>query len=351
MDANGDLTVAASTPSGTYTITYQLCETGATPANCTTATATVVVVTPINADNDDLTSNPINGYEGGIPGNIFTNNGNGQDTLNNIIIDPSQIIISLVNNGGVVGLFIASNGDVIIPSGTPAGNYVITYSICEVLNPSNCDTATITIVVTAPLIDAVDDLNNNVINSGQGATISLYLNDRLNQNSLIPIEVTFTLLNNGGINGAIINSSGFLTVPAGTAPGTYTIVYQICDIINPNNCDTAIAIIAVECEHIIIHNAFTPNGDGFNQFFNIENIENSVCYVSNTVEIYNRWGVLVYETRDYDNNARRFEGLSEGRVTIKKSEVLPTGVYFYIISCKTFDGQTVNKQGYLYLTR
>ena len=37
IDANGVLTLAANTPSGTYNITYQLCEAGAVPANCDTA--------------------------------------------------------------------------------------------------------------------------------------------------------------------------------------------------------------------------------------------------------------------------------------------------------------------------
>jgi hypothetical protein len=36
-----------------YTITYQLCEAGADPVNCTNATATVVVLNPIDAVDDN----------------------------------------------------------------------------------------------------------------------------------------------------------------------------------------------------------------------------------------------------------------------------------------------------------
>jgi archaellum component FlaG (FlaF/FlaG flagellin family) len=43
IDANGNLTVAPNTIAGTYTITYQVCETGSNPLRCTTAQATVVV--------------------------------------------------------------------------------------------------------------------------------------------------------------------------------------------------------------------------------------------------------------------------------------------------------------------
>jgi gliding motility-associated-like protein len=355
----GQVGVNPQTAAGTYTFTYNLCEVGAVPANCDPATVTVVVsAAPINAENDDLSTNTINGYEGGTPGNIFVNNGNGQDTLNNSTIIPNQVTISVVNNGGIVGLSIANNGDVIIPSGTPAGNYIVTYSICEVLNPTNCDQATITIVITAPPIDAIDDLDNDTVNSEIGATIPLYTNDTLNQDPLIPIEVTFTLVDNGGINGATIDSSGNLIIPAGTPIGTYTIVYQICDIINPNNCDTAIAIIVVKdpCDFddsadscdIVIYNYLSPGNDTNNEYFILEGIEK---YPDNSVEIYNRWGVLVYDAKGYDNNTKVFRGISEGRVTIKQSEELPEGTYFYIIKYTKTSGITKEKAGYLYINR
>jgi hypothetical protein len=107
------------------------------------------------------------------------------------------------------------------------------------------------------------------------------------------------------------------------------------------------------CEAVVIHNAFTPNNDinNLNEFFNIEHIEDTACFPTNTVEIYNRWGVLVYETKNYDNNTRKFIGISEGRSTVNKSQELPTGTYFYIIQWTTPEGSTESRDGYLYLTR
>ncbi|MFV8357641.1 beta strand repeat-containing protein, partial [Flavobacterium sp. XS1P32] len=52
IDINGNLIVAANTASGTYLITYELCESGASPANCNTAIVTVVVQNPLLAVND-----------------------------------------------------------------------------------------------------------------------------------------------------------------------------------------------------------------------------------------------------------------------------------------------------------
>jgi hypothetical protein len=46
--------------------------------------------------------------------------------------------------------------------GTPAGSYTLTYQICEVLNASNCDTAVVTVTVSAASIIANDDAGTSV---------------------------------------------------------------------------------------------------------------------------------------------------------------------------------------------
>jgi hypothetical protein len=43
-----------------------------------------------------------------------------------------------------------ANGTITVAANTPAGSYPISYTICEVSNPTNCSTATSTVVVTAP---------------------------------------------------------------------------------------------------------------------------------------------------------------------------------------------------------
>ena len=109
------------------------------------------------------------------------------------------------------------------------------------------------------------------------------------------------------------------------------------------------------CGTILVHNAFSPNGDGINDVFVIDNIDNTSCYSENTVEIYNRWGVLVFETKNYNNQSNNFDGLSRGRTTINQSNSLPTGTYFYILKYTSVDGngniRTNKKDGYLYITK
>jgi hypothetical protein len=86
-----------------------------------------------------------------------------------------------------------------------------------------------------------------------------------------------------------------------------------------------------------------------NEVFVIERIEN---YPDNTVEIYNRWGVLVFEVSGYDNTSKVFVGLSEGRVTINKAEGLPNGTYYYVVKYKKPISGVINqKAGFLYLSK
>jgi hypothetical protein len=41
----------------------------------------------------------------------------------------------------------------------------------------------------------------------------------------------------------------------------------------------------------------SPNGDGINEMFVIDGLEDTICYPENTVEIYNRWGLLVLKLK------------------------------------------------------
>jgi gliding motility-associated-like protein len=67
-------------------------------------------------------------------------------------------------------------------------------------------------------------------------------------------------------------------------------------------------------------NAFTPNGDGRNDAFHIENIEQ---YPRCRVRVYDRYGREVFETTGYRNHWR---GTFEGRA-------LPADTYYYTVDC------------------
>nr|WP_321413172.1 gliding motility-associated C-terminal domain-containing protein [uncultured Allomuricauda sp.] len=103
----------------------------------------------------------------------------------------------------------------------------------------------------------------------------------------------------------------------------------------------------VMCDIEIGNTIISADNDGVNDFFTITNIE---AFPNNVVQIFNRWGVIVFETTGYDNASNVFSGISEGRATLQKGEQLPAGVYFYII--KYANGTRGNtRSGYLYINR
>ncbi len=88
------------------------------------------------------------------------------------------------------------------------------------------------------------------------------------------------------------------------------------------------------------HYLITPNGDGANDTFVIEILEQSP---NNSFQIYNREGLLVYEKSNYQNE---FNGYSN-QIRNKNNHRLPTGVYFYLLDLHDLD---LHYQGYFYLT-
>ncbi len=96
---------------------------------------------------------------------------------------------------------------------------------------------------------------------------------------------------------------------------------------------------------LVVYNAVTPDEDGKNDFFFIDGIKD---FPKNTLEIFNRWGVKVYETTGYNESDNVFKGISEGRLTVSKQKKLPAGTYYYVLNYE-YNSQNIKKAGYLYL--
>lgn len=89
---------------------------------------------------------------------------------------------------------------------------------------------------------------------------------------------------------------------------------------------------------ITIYNGFTPDGDGLNDNWVIENIEN---FPNNTVTIFNRWGNKIWSTSNYNNVSNIWNG------KLQSGASLPSGTYFYVIE---IDNGSAIKKGWVELT-
>jgi gliding motility-associated-like protein len=73
--------------------------------------------------------------------------------------------------------------------------------------------------------------------------------------------------------------------------------------------------VDIEICDLVVGNSFSPNGDGKNDYFEVENI---LAYPENKLTIFNRWGKVIYETNAYKND---WSG----------GDDITSGTYFYII--------------------
>jgi gliding motility-associated-like protein len=113
-------------------------------------------------------------------------------------------------------------------------------------------------------------------------------------------------------------------------------------ILTYNTCIDTSECLTIDID-LLVPQVVTPNGDGKNDVFEIQGIYD---HPNNVLEIYNRWGSLVYRQEGYQNTwgGECTEGLSFG------GNILPTGTYFYILDLGDNDGAKPSK-GYIFLTK
>jgi gliding motility-associated-like protein len=101
-----------------------------------------------------------------------------------------------------------------------------------------------------------------------------------------------------------------ITQMDGTITNTASISSTSIDSILTNNT-TTVKTLVTEIQ-FFIPKAFTPNGDGKNDLFQIGGLD---PYPDNYMEIFNRWGNLVYKSTGYGKNGSNWwdgSGLSDG---------------------------------------
>ena len=107
--------------------------------------------------------------------------------------------------------------------------------------------------------------------------------------------------------------------------------YKIC---NDYGCDVADVLVKVACKPLSVYSGFSPNGDGINDYFKIEGVEE---YPNSTLQVFNRWGTLIFQQKAYQNDW-------DGQY---KSNPLADGVYFYLF----MDGYGNKQSGYIQISR
>ncbi len=328
--SNGTLTGSGPcftyTPNSGYvgadTLCYVICD----PSGACDTTIVVITVTPVNHPpmaNDDYATTCVNSFV------IINVLGNDVDP------DGDALTTTSIWGGPSSGLsYILGNDSIIyIPDSLFVGTDTLWYWACDSGTPSECDSAMVVITVGCPVDPPVAVDDSTTTPYGVPVTVNVLGNDTVYG------AVTVSPCNLAANGTAVFNVGGTVTyTPNDGFSGIDTLCYVICDGNTPQNCDTAYVFITVSPPRgLVIPNLFTPNGDGDNEVFEIPGIE---LYPNASLQIFNRWGNLVYNRDRYQN---QWTGANN------RGEELPAGTYYYILDLH--EGDIVPLNGFVVIFR
>jgi gliding motility-associated-like protein len=343
---------------GPVQLAYRVCTEGQEPI-CTTATLYLLVApNDILAVMDNFQANEINGLLGGVAGNVLTN-----DLINGKPVKPTDVKITVVNNGGLTGVTIDANGNLNVPKGAAPGRYVVNYSICDAFDPTNCSEA-------MAIVEVFHGVNLRVFKSAvtpskfEGDQMEFVIRVENNGNTDATAVVVTDRLDSGFsyLSSTVTGSTAatsvagqevkwtFASLPAGRSAeikvvvkarpltdgreksisNTATVASPARELSPNDNSSTT----SVTVKPFFLSNVITPNGDGKNDAFVINGLGK---FASNELIIFNRYGDHVFQKKGYQNDWA--------------GESLVAGTYFYILSVVDINGNPTEFKGWIQLIR
>ena len=169
--------------------------------------------------------------------------------------------------------------------------------------------------------------DSNIVISEQILTTADFMADPITGEVILDISIENTSTNatdyqwyiNSNFEGSSLENITFDT------SGYYTIELVAWQY-DPSCADTSSVTITV-IQGLIVPSAFTPDGDNVNDTFEILGIEN---YPESSVQIFNRWGELIYQSDKGSYQQFPWDGTFNG-------EELPVASYYYLIELNNED--------------
>ncbi|HEY0743338.1 MAG TPA: tandem-95 repeat protein [Chryseosolibacter sp.] len=198
-------------------------------------------------------------------------------------------------------------------------------TVCDDNTPSLCSIVRI-IVDVLPVNDPPVALNDTlVVSRNVEGEINLLWNDfdidgDLLQCRILPVEPPVHGLFEVNADGAFWYQSDRYY------RGADALRYRVCDNGSPQLCSEAVVLIEVTDVPLKAYEAFSPNGDGLNDYWRIEGVD---FYPNNLVQVFDRYNNLVFELDGYNNENKMWRGESNHGLVSGK---LPEGIYYYAIN-------------------
>jgi hypothetical protein len=240
--ATGKVNYDGTTAPGTYSVVYQLCDKN-TPPNCAPMTDTVTVsgnIAPVADSGTALAgtaSTPIANVASNdkVNGQPATLGASGNATVAQSGTWPSGITLD------------PATGKVNYDGTTTPGTYSVVYQLCDKSTPPNCAPMTDTVTISAN-IQPVADSGTATAGTSSTPIVNVVANDKVNgQPATLGASGNATVAQSGTWPSGITldPATGKINYSGTTAPGTYSVVYQLCDKSTPPNCATVTDMVTV----------------------------------------------------------------------------------------------------------
>ncbi len=105
--------------------------------------------------------------------------------------------------------------------------------------------------------------------------------------------------------------------PVATPPAT---TEYIVVAVTEDGCHESDTVIVRKPGSVVVYNAFSPNGDGVNDYWDIDHASD---YPNIIVQVYNRWGEVLFTSKGYSDD-KRWDGTYKGKPA-------PIGTYYYVV--------------------
>lgn len=204
------------------------------------------------------------------------------------------------------------------------GIHKLLLSVCDDGLPILCDSVVVTIDVMRVNTAPVANKDEYTMYSNDELVANVLDNDTDDENDSLVIDINLTV---GPETGSIeLSPTGeFTYTPPQDYLGNATFTYTVCDIATSSLCSSAEVIIEVGPRSLSPFQAFSPNGDGFNDFWKVQGIEH---YPDNQIRIFDRWNNLVFKVDGYNNRDIIWRGEANSGLTKKE---LKDGTYYYLV--------------------
>lgn len=316
------------------------------------ATETITNANCTNPSGGAITLNTSGGlapYTYSINGGAFQ----ASNTFTGLTQGPKTIVIKdafcgtltkTVNVGFTDNLTLTTNNDTLVCAGapvqmiatSPANTYVWSpasgLSNPNISNPVAINNSAVAYTVTASLNGCV---KTKTVNIGikpnpqvlAGPDMTIVSGDAVTLEGRFPVGTAQSI--SWAPAGTLTGANTLTPVARPQTTTTYTLT--VTDVNNCTATDNALITVIPYCVKVM--NAFTPNGDGKNDLWLVTN--GAPCAGQIIVTVYNRYGGLVYENKNYQNN---WNGTYNGKP-------VADGTYYYNISYRLINNNPVQLKG------